>query len=238
MIGITDIHNHILYKVDDGSSNIEESMKMIDDEYAQGVRNIIFTPHYHGGEYEASQARIEERFTQVTENAKAKYPDMNFYIGQEILYSGDMIELIKSNRVRTMAGSKYVLIEFFPRIRYEDIERAVRQLMINGYVAIIAHAERYECLKGKVGRVHHLVETGAYIQVNADIVSTFSKRRFLKMLIDADSLHFVGTDAHDQTNRGVNFSKCINYLNKKYGEEYVEWLLIDNPQKVIEDQYI
>ena len=33
MQGFTDIHNHILFKVDDGSDSIEKSIEMIREEY-------------------------------------------------------------------------------------------------------------------------------------------------------------------------------------------------------------
>lgn len=50
MKGITDIHSHILFEVDDGSDSIETSLKLLRKEYEQGVRNIILTPHFHIGE--------------------------------------------------------------------------------------------------------------------------------------------------------------------------------------------
>lgn len=89
-----------------------------------------------------------------------------------------------------------------------------------------------------MGKIGHLVETGAYIQVNAESIYAFHNRRFIKDLINNDFLHFVASDAHDTVNRGVHFDKCIKVLTKKYGKEYVHWLLIENPQKVIDNQYI
>ena len=37
MKGITDIHCHILYGVDDGSDSIEESIKLLKKEYTQEI---------------------------------------------------------------------------------------------------------------------------------------------------------------------------------------------------------
>lgn len=45
--GIFDIHCHIVPGVDDGAADIEETRKLLEMEYKQGVRNIILTPHHH-----------------------------------------------------------------------------------------------------------------------------------------------------------------------------------------------
>lgn len=45
-MGITDIHTHILYGVDDGAEYLGDSMKLIAEEWDQGVQRIILTPHY------------------------------------------------------------------------------------------------------------------------------------------------------------------------------------------------
>ena len=41
-----DIHSHLLYNVDDGSKNIDESVKIINNLKSQGITDIILTPHY------------------------------------------------------------------------------------------------------------------------------------------------------------------------------------------------
>lgn len=42
MTGYWDIHNHILPGVDDGSGCMRETMEMLEEEYRQGVRHIVF----------------------------------------------------------------------------------------------------------------------------------------------------------------------------------------------------
>ena len=42
-----DAHCHILPEVDDGSHSIEETRKMLQTAYAEGIHFIIATPHHH-----------------------------------------------------------------------------------------------------------------------------------------------------------------------------------------------
>ena len=41
-----DIHTHILPGIDDGATNVEESMEIIHYLYNQGITDIVLTSHY------------------------------------------------------------------------------------------------------------------------------------------------------------------------------------------------
>ena len=41
-----DIHNHILYGIDDGSKSLEDSIRILKDLESIGYTDIILTPHY------------------------------------------------------------------------------------------------------------------------------------------------------------------------------------------------
>ena len=42
-----DMHCHVLPEVDDGAQSLEETRKMLQTAYDEGIRYIIATPHYH-----------------------------------------------------------------------------------------------------------------------------------------------------------------------------------------------
>ena len=43
-MALIDIHTHILYGVDDGAKDINDSMGLLDEEREQGVDQVILTP--------------------------------------------------------------------------------------------------------------------------------------------------------------------------------------------------
>ena len=59
-MALIDIHTHILYGVDDGAKDINDSMGLLDEEREQGVDQVILTPHY-GSEVWTSGYRSIER---------------------------------------------------------------------------------------------------------------------------------------------------------------------------------
>lgn len=239
---ITDIHSHIIYGVDDGADSMETSLKIIEQEWEQGVSKIILTSHFHIGEYMAERQKVYSRYEKIKAEVNKILPEMELHLGNEIMACNDMVELLERGKLFTLANTQYVLVEFYPAVQYAVMEKYLRDLLNGGYIPIVAHCERYRCLRapGRIisgSRIYHLIEMGAYMQVNAS--SVYGKdRKFVAKLIDNDLLHFVGSDAHNTRNRGVTWDKCIEYLEKKYNHSYIEWLLVENPDKVLEGKYI
>ena len=40
-----DIHNHIIFDVDDGSKSLDESIKYLDEIKSVGIEKVVCTPH-------------------------------------------------------------------------------------------------------------------------------------------------------------------------------------------------
>ena len=61
-----DIHSHIIYHIDDGSHNLEESLELIQQDVEQGAHAIIATPHYYV-QYPTDPARIRAKLATIEE---------------------------------------------------------------------------------------------------------------------------------------------------------------------------
>lgn len=232
-----DIHTHIAPNVDDGARNDEISLMMLKKEYDSGVRNIILTPHFN--EEKDLTENAEEALNHVRKLASSVSKDLKVYPGNEVFYSSDLKQNLRSGRAVTLAGSKYILLEFHYDIKLEKMYSAVNEALMAGFWPIIAHAERYECLYKK-DAVEHLVNSGGYIQINASsiISADFKTSRFVKRLIRNGLVSFAATDCHSMGRRLPNLDKCSKILTKKYGEEACKNLLIRNPEKIINNQRI
>lgn len=103
------MHAHIIYGVDDGAQSIEESIHLIKMAYQQGVKKIIATPH----SYSTIGVEIMKKRLSVLQNMLAKdLPEMELFFGEEILYSVDVLNRLENQEISTLAGSRYVLVEF------------------------------------------------------------------------------------------------------------------------------
>ena len=110
--GIYDIHCHIVPGVDDGATDIGETVKLLRMEYEQGVRTVITTPHFRFRMFETPAEKVREQFRLVEKAASEISPDLHVYLGCEFHANMEMLPMLREQKVMTMAGSRYVLTEF------------------------------------------------------------------------------------------------------------------------------
>jgi len=227
---MTDIHAHILPSVDDGSLSLEQSLKMLGDLYADGVTDVILTPHYKNN-YKCTPTELKDAFNEFKLRTFEAGIPIGLYLGQEIFIDKSYKKLLAEKKVLTLNGSKYLLIEFDFSIE-TDIADIVYELKNLGYLPIIAHFERYAYVDTDVAR--EIKELGGLIQVNADSIVGKHKRKYLKLIkqLMADGLvDFVASDLHSK--RKVLTGKARQYVEKKFGETYAEKIFSSNANCLI-----
>ena len=72
-MALIDIHTHILYGVDDGAKDINDSMGLLDEEREQGVDQVILTPHYGPKFGHPDTEVLREKFEAIREKAYKYY---------------------------------------------------------------------------------------------------------------------------------------------------------------------
>lgn len=241
MAGFVDIHSHILPGVDDGAKSVEQSMNMVRIAYQEGIREIIATPHFCIGRFENDVALLKERWKALKKETARAFPDMKLYLGNEVMYSADVDERIEDGTILSLADSMYVLVEFYPFVEKREIEEGMHRVVLSGKTPILAHVERYQALLGEIDAIYALRDIGAYIQVNSGSVTgklgrTVQKQ--IKALMKEDLVDFVATDCHSDGHRAPYIRECAKYLEKKFGREYMEMLLVANPRHIIQNEYL
>ena len=97
-----DVHSHIVFDVDDGPKTLEESLDLIGESFAQGVRTIVSTSHRRKGMFETPEDKIFANFKKVKEEAEALYPDLTIFYGGELYYTSDIVEKLEKKLIPRM----------------------------------------------------------------------------------------------------------------------------------------
>ena len=236
MIGIVDLHSHILPYVDDGALRKEESDMLIGMLYSQGVRISCATPHLRKGMFETSDEDILKQFEKLEERTKASGNDIRMFLSREYHCDELFIEKLRQGKILPLGNSKALLIEFSQSHSIEDIEKYIKLVMDHGYAPVIAHIERYPVFKGQLDKVRQLADMGAYIQINAgSILGREGMRRAMRCrkLISEKAVHAVASDAHDPYDRPAELDRCYELIRKRYGEQTANELMYINPLKIL-----
>jgi protein-tyrosine phosphatase len=155
-----DIHTHILPDVDDGSKDLETSLKMIDLEISQGVTDIVLTPHVQSSVTRATRKQHLKIFENLKNAVKEKGLNINLHLSAEILYRS---HIDKNYDDYAFGKHKYILL-VFPMRTESPIEDVCFDLMRLGYQVILAHVERYQYLT--LEDIIRIKNTGTLLQVN------------------------------------------------------------------------
>jgi len=215
---VIDIHSHVLPFVDDGSDNMEMSLAMIREASEAGVTDLFLTPHYMRlRDYLSNASENREIFSELTNKVKQEGISIKLYLGNEIYYSLDILDALRTGTIIPLGNSNKVLVEFSLFEEDEEITEAIHNIKSLGYVPIIAHPERYPYIS-KLSDYEIIKQMGALIQLNASsIIGQRDKLAHKKAvaIIKAGLADFIASDQHVP---GKNhLEEARNIINRKFG---------------------
>ncbi len=238
-----DLHVHIMPEVDDGSDGIEESIAMAEIAIDGGTHDIVVTPHSNqGGRFENF---ISKPLIDAFENLEKKIGEQNLpiqlYRGMEIMASSDIVEKMKLGKVISLNDSRYYLIEFLFTENAENMKTVLESVLRLGKIPLIAHPERYECIKKEPALLYEFMSLGCCSQINkGSILGNFGSttQKIAETLIKNDLITCIASDAHSSLSRTPFMGDIKNFITEQYGEDYAKKLLCDNPRAILEDKDI
>lgn len=233
-----DIHCHIIPCVDDGSKSFEESLFYLKQAQKKGIKRIICTPHIVDCNIDRIKL-IKNNFLHLKDFALKC--GIELYLGTEIMLTFNTLELFKKNKMRSLNGSKYILIEVKrnEKMDVEDLIYSIEELKLLGYIPILAHPELYKYYRN-IDIIKRIKEMGILLQMDCTSIlrKTSSKRvyRFSKKLLKEKLIDFVASDSHCTKNRNFkSYKKAYNKIKRKYGKDYSNALFKYNPSVIFEE---
>ena len=211
-----DMHTHVLPNLDDGAKNEQVTADLLRLEYAQGVRELVFTPHYYGKKRSAERF-IEER-NEAAEKIKELVPaDMKTRLGAEVYLTG--VNDPNNDTLCSLAieGTKCVLVElpFDDRWSKNLLSKLYGFIAQTGYQPIIAHVERYREIGKNPALLNFFVKMGCYIQVNTGAFLDKHTKKLAFMLLKHGLVHCLGTDTHNETDRAPDYLQAEELVKER-----------------------
>lgn len=239
-----DLHNHLLYGIDDGSKSIDESIDLLKKMSEAGISEIVLTPHYiENSKYNANNRKKKRILTELKKRVKKENINISLYLGNEAFVASNFIDLLDRGEISTINNSKYILFEFPMRNHFRGSTDAIIDLVKNGYIPILAHPERYICFQENPDLIEKYLSMGVLMQGN--YTSLFGKygrhcKKLLKYYIKKGYISFLGSDTHHDFNYSkkdmMKLEKLLHKLSKD--EKYISDMIEGNFDKVINKKEI
>ena len=235
-----DFHSHIIPNIDDGSTSMKDTINMINEARQAGFTEIISTSHYIQKYYDLDCFEREKMLDIIKKKVSEKNEiNIKLYLGSEIYFTPEIIELVKNKKASTINNTRYLLFELPMNTKPLFVKEMVYELMQNGYIPIIAHPERYTYVQENIQYIEELAGMGALFQSNyGSIIGMYgnSAKKTLKKLLKNNLISFLGSDVHKTGQIYPKIPKALKKLRKILSAEELEKLTTLNAQKVLKDE--
>lgn len=233
-----DIHSHILFGVDDGPKNKDESIAMLEAAAKEGITDIISTSHSHHPMYDVPSDVVTEQIKTLQKELDNRQIPITIHMGHEVRIFENIVESCLTNQVHLLAKSNYILIELPSNSVPQYTSHIIRELLSNDITPIIAHPERNKAIADKPERLERLIREGAVAQITAgSLAGHFGKsiQQLSLNLVRVNLVHTYGSDAHNLTTRPFLFEEGILYLEKRKCVEAIE-IFLENNLRILKNE--
>lgn len=232
-----DLHQHILFGVDDGPSAMAEMAAMLDAAIKDGVKVIVATPHAYPGIRPFNRKRCKEALICARQYCMEKHYALQVLEGAEIRYTSSAIQELSLGKIPTLAGTDYALVEWPEKTDIIHLSNDLRCLTNEGLIPIIAHAERLHCFQRNIAQLLKLRDAMEIrIQINAPTIlepANFWIRSFIQRLFKEEALDYIASDAHDTVHRKTRMREAYKHIANKYGALNAKKTMFENQYEII-----
>ena len=215
-----DLHCHILPGLDDGAQSDLDTLRMARIAADSGTRGIVCTPHCSTDDpFLSDRLRLilseTDRANELL--AREEIP-LRLYSGMELLCVTSPLPLLRQGEFLTLAGTRYLLIEF-----------------------PFAHPVRYFCVQWTPELVRGWADRGWLLQLNrGSLTGGFGSevRDCAVWIAQRQLADLVASDAHSPEFRTPDLTEGFRWVAHNCSEEYAELLFRINPRLMLADQMV
>ena len=241
-----DIHNHVIFNVDDGASTIEQSIEMLRMAAKYNITDVVGTPHQYEEDQIAEgherQHVIIENYTKLKERVQEEELPIKLHLGSELYYTTYLVNAPDVPYFTYNDKKKYALIEFSMNWHPEGYKEVFYELIQKGVTPVLAHPERYGYFWEIADDIIDLVKMGTILQINAGSLLGYHgvHARFIsEMLLKEGLAHVIASDAHrPRKTMGFNMVRAAEAYIEKYPELDIMKLISDNPLKILQGEML
>jgi protein-tyrosine phosphatase len=229
---VIDLHSHVLPGIDDGPRSIEGSVALAYAAAAAGTSTLVATPHV-SPRYPNDAETIARLVAEVAVRLEEEHVEIDLRAGAEIAMTR-IVEIEPEELYRLgLGGGPWLLVEPPFTAVATGLDAIVRDLLRRDHRVLLAHPERCPAIRREPRMLQSLVGDGVLTSITAgSLVGRFGGevRRFALALLEAELVHNVASDAHDDSNRPPSVEEELRAAG---AGPIRDWLTHDVPAAIL-----
>lgn len=231
---MVDLHCHILPGLDDGAKTMEDSLAMAEDAIADGITQVVATPHA-SSDYSFDFQHVRAAAEQLNEKLAGRLAvatGCDFHLNHE-----NLLALRKDARAYCIHQKDYLLVEFNNFSIPPSVDQTLHELQLAGIRPIVTHPERNGILRTHPERLQKWIAHGSYVQVTAgSLAGVFGPgpQQYAWKWLASGLVHFISSDAHNTTRRPLKLKFAFDAVAAQMGEHIAKSVFVENPLAAFE----
>lgn len=234
---MVDLHTHILYGIDDGAINPQESLAMCKMAYLDGIRTIVATPHV--GKFPNTKDIILDRTRELREKISSNNIGLNLFCGADFEFHPNIFSFIENKSIFTINNSRYLMLDIPYFLLPPNVERHIAHLISLGIIPIIGHPERCLQIQEDLGILYEIIKSGALVQITASSITGkmgSKAKETVSLILKHNLSQIIATDAHSIDKRPPLLSEAVDIASGIIGKDLALAMVTTIPQSIIDDK--
>lgn len=198
---VTDMHNHLLPGIDDGSPDAATSMVLMEGLQDLGLQKFVASPHILWDLYRNDDTSITASLNELRAYGAAQGQPVPITAAAEYMMDDYFSTLLSNKAPLRTFGDRYVLVEFSFVSQPFEWKEQFFDLQVQGYKPVLAHPERYAYLGTGIAPFEEIRTMGVLLQVNLNSLTGYYGKpahQLAQLLIKHKMVSFLGTDLHHE----------------------------------------
>ncbi len=192
-----DIHSHLLPGLDDGVTDFNEAIQVVEQLRDLGYQKLVTTPHIMSDTYRNEPGIIFDKLNELNQKLVEKNISVTIQAAAEYYLDSWLIRQVEESKPLMTFGDQYLLFEMNYMTEPYQLNDFIFKISMQGYKPVLAHPERYQFMT--LEKAEDLHYRGVLMQLNIlSFIDFYSKpvRQIANQLVDQGWVNFLGSDCH------------------------------------------
>lgn len=238
-----DLHCHILPGIDDGASDLAESLALLRLAVADGITHMVATPHINPGYFDNTPHTIAAALAQLQQAAAAADIPIQLSAAAEVRVTADLMLAVAQQQLPMLGEwqQQQVLLLEFPHSHIPPgSDKLVKWLLQRNIRPMIAHPERNRDVQADVSVLNPFIRAGCLFQLTASsVLGDLGERHqaCALQLLEQRIFTIMATDCHNLQRRPPKLQEARRIVADLTDADYAQQLVDIAPKTIAQAKH-